>query len=89
MLLDFSPSRLLSTFWAPCAANDDLEQFLSHVSATGGQTCETLRVYAESQIAQKRTAQSQHQGKTGDKEDREDERQCHGFGQFGQRQQDR
>ena len=26
-------------------ANDDLEQFLSHLSATGGQTYETLRVY--------------------------------------------
>ena len=48
-------------------ANDDLEQFLSHLSATGGQTYETLRVYAESQIAQKRTAQSYHQGKTSDK----------------------
>ena len=48
-------------------ANDDLEQFLSHLSATGGQTYETLRVYAESQIAQKRTAQSYHQGKTSDR----------------------
>ena len=48
-------------------ANDDLEQFLSHLSATGGQTYETLRLYAESQIAQKRTAQSYHQGKTSDK----------------------
>ena len=48
-------------------ANDDLEQFLSHLSATGGQTHETLRVYAETQIAQKRTAQSYHQGKTSDK----------------------
>ena len=48
-------------------ANDDLEQFLSHLSASGGQTQETLRVYAESQIAQKRTAQSHHQGKTSDK----------------------
>ena len=48
-------------------ANDDLEQFLSHLSATGGQTYETLREYAESQIAQKRTAQSYHQGKTSDK----------------------
>ena len=48
-------------------ANDDLEQFLSHLSATGGRTYETLRVYAASQIAQKRTAQSYHQGKTSDK----------------------
>ena len=48
-------------------ANDDLEQFLSHWSVTGGQTYGTLRVYAESQIAQKRTAQSYHQGKTSDK----------------------
>ena len=47
-------------------ANDDWEQFLSHLSATGGQTYETLRVYAETQIAQKRTAQSYHQGKTSD-----------------------
>ena len=48
-------------------ANDDLEQFLSHLSASGGQTYETLRVYAEPQIAQKRTALSYHQGKTSDK----------------------
>ena len=48
-------------------ANDDMEQFLSHLSATSGQTYETLRVHAESQIAQKRTAQSYHQGKTSDK----------------------
>ena len=48
-------------------AYDDLKQFLSHLSAAGGQTYETLRVYAESQIAQKRTAQSYHQGKTSDK----------------------
>ena len=48
-------------------ANDDLEQVLSHLSATGGQTYETLRVHAESQITQKCTAQSYHQGKTSDK----------------------
>ena len=46
--------------------NDDLEQFLSHLSPTGGQTYERLRVYAESQIAQRRTAQSYHPGKTSD-----------------------
>ena len=54
-------------------ANDDLEQFLSHLSAPRGQTYETLRVHAESQIAQKRTDQSYHQGKTSDKKSRRQE----------------
>ena len=42
--------------------DQDLEKFLSHSSATGGQTHATLRVHAESQIAKKRTAQSYHKG---------------------------
>ena len=48
-------------------ADDDLEQFSSHWSATGGQTFETLRVYAESQFAQKGTARSCHQDKASNK----------------------
>ena len=36
-------------------ANDDFEKFPSHLSATGGHGYETLRVYAEAWIAQKRT----------------------------------
>ena len=48
-------------------ANDDLEKFLSRLSAVGGQTYETLRVYAESQIVQKLTVHCYHQGKSSDK----------------------
>ena len=40
-------------------ATGDLVNFMSHSSATGDQKYETLLVNAESQIAEKRTAQSQ------------------------------
>ena len=47
-------------------ATDELEKFLNHMSASGTHTYNEMRIYVESQVAQKRSAQSYIQGRSGE-----------------------